>query len=266
MYLPEAEKKSQQSGSGMLYLPLGETAHRIATMILGGVVCLTLAQAEDVDGTVIVKRALTKRKVTAPAGQYDRGAAVQLGSTASQDTLAFERSHVVIYLEGQRPSPPVTAAIEQKGRQFVPDLVVIPAGSSVSFPNLDRIFHNVFSLSKPKTFDLGNYPKGQTRLVAFPKPGVVFVNCRLHPNMTATVVVSPNQWNAIADASGGFALHGVAPGSYTIVAWHKTAGFFREQIEVTPNRGASIQFVIPLPEEGTETSHEAMAHEAMTPR
>jgi plastocyanin len=240
--------------------------HRIAKVILGGLVCLALAWAQDIEGTVIVKRTLTKRKVTASAGQYDRGSSVQLGSTESEDRLAFERSHVVIYLEGELPTPPITANIQQKDRQFLPDLVVIPPGSSVSFPNLDKIFHNVFSLSKPKTFDLGNYPKGQTRLVTFPKPGIVFVNCRLHPNMTATVVVSPNRWNAIADGSGSFALHGVTPGTYTIVAWHKAAGFFSERIEVTPNRAAVVQFIIPLPEDGGATSHEAMTHEAVSTR
>jgi plastocyanin len=238
--------------------------HRVAWVTLGGLVCLTLAQAQDIQGTVIVKRTLTKRKVTASAGQYDRGSSVQLGSSESEDRLAFERSHVVIYLEGEVPAPPITAAIEQKDRQFLPDLVVIPPGSSVSFPNLDKIFHNVFSLSKPKTFDLGNYPKGQTRLVTFPKPGIVFVNCRLHPNMTATVVVSPNRWNAIADGSGSFTLHGVTPGTYTIVAWHKAAGFFSERVEVSPDRAATVQFIIPLAEDGTVTSHEAMSHEAMS--
>jgi plastocyanin len=172
----------------------------------------------------------------------------------------------VIYLEGQFPAPETTVAMEQKDRQFVPDLLVIPSGSSVSFPNMDPIFHNVFSLSKPKTFDLGNYSKGQTRLVTFPKPGIVFVNCRLHPNMTATIVVSPNRWNTVADASGSFALHGVPPGTHTIVAWHKTAGFFREKVEVTPSRGATVQFIIPLSEDGTVISHEATAHEVMSKR
>ena len=84
---------------------------------------------------------------------------------------------MVVYLEGG-PAPasvraePVTAEMEQQNRRFSPDLVVIPAGSSVSFPNFDPIFHNVFSLSKAKSFDLGNYSKGQTRMVTFPSRGL----------------------------------------------------------------------------------------------
>lgn len=228
---------------------------RVSMLIFGGALSLSLAPAGDIEGAVTIQHTLTRRKVTLPAGQYDRGASVQLGSTGTDDRLAFERTHVVIYLEGDHASPPVKASIEQKERQFLPDLVVIPSGSTVSFPNMDPIFHNVFSLSKPKTFDLGNYPKGQTRLVAFPKPGIVFVNCRLHPNMTATVVVSPNQWNAIPSPSGDFVLHDVPPGRYTIVAWHKTAGFFHEPVEVRDG-ATKIEFVIPLAEDGTALPHE----------
>ena len=84
--------------------------------------------------------------------------------------------------------------------------------------------------------------------------------------MTATVVVSPNRWSAIADGSGSFTLHGVTPGTYTIVAWHKAAGFFSERVEVSPDRAATVQFIIPLAEDGTVTSHEAMSHEAVARR
>ena len=107
----------------------------------------------------------------------------------------------------------------QENRQFVPDMLVVPAGSTVSFPNQDPIFHNVFSLSKSKAFDLGNYPKGQTRVVTFAKPGIVLANCYLHPNMVAVIVVAPNQWYARAYKLGHFVLRDVPDGEYTIVAW-----------------------------------------------
>jgi hypothetical protein len=125
---------------------------------------------------------------------------------------------------------------------------VIGAGSAVSFPNFDPIFHNVFSLSKPKTFDLGNYPRGQTRMVTFPKPGIVSVYCHLHPNMAGTVVVTPNQWAARVDASGQFVLADVPPGKYSVVAWHKTGGTFRKTIQVTAGQDSEINFFVPLPE------------------
>jgi len=195
---------------------------------------------------VIVERRLTKAKVTAAANTYARGIAVELHSDASPDVLAFERSHVVIYLEGALPSKPAAGVMEQKDRRFTPDLLVLPVGSTVSFPNLDPIFHNVFSLSKPKEFDLGNYPKGHTRTVTFSKPGVVFVNCHLHANMAAVIVITPNQWNTRADETGNFRLADVPPGAYTIVAWHKAAGFFRQQVTVSENGSTPVSFFIPL--------------------
>jgi plastocyanin len=215
-------------------------------------VCLAgVAEAADIRGTVVIDKKLTHRTVTASAGAYQRGVAVEPGPPPAADPLAFERSHVAIYLEG----PPsavsgsanqIAASITQTHREFEPDLVVIPAGAMVSFPNFDPIFHNVFSLSKPKSFDLGNYPQGETRMVTFAKPGIVFVNCRLHPNMAASIVVSPTQWVTKADGEGRFDLSGVPAGEYTVVAWHKNAGFFRQRATVSEDQAAEVRFLIPL--------------------
>jgi len=203
-------------------------------------------RAGDVQGTIVIQRKLTKRKVTPSPSLYERGMAVELATDQDKDPLAFERTHVVIYLEGDSPSTEITAEMNQQNRRFSPDLVVIPAGSAVSFPNLDPIFHNVFSLSKTKSFDLGNYPKDHSRTVKFAKPGIVFVNCHLHPNMSAVIVVTPNRWSTKADATGHFTLSGVPPGAYTITAWHKSAGFFKKPITVGEDGNASVEFAIPL--------------------
>lgn len=226
---------------------------------------LPAAYCANVNGTVIVKRKLTKRKVTLEAENYQRGTPVELEADLSPNDLAFERSHVAIFLEGQLParSAPTGApmpAMEQKNRAFVPDLLVVPAGSAVSFPNLDPIFHNVFSLSKPKSFDLGNYSINQTRKVTFEKPGVVMVYCHLHPNMSGTIVVSPSDWATRADGEGHFSLSGVPPGRYTVVAWHKAAGFFRQEIQVSEEHDAKIEFLIPLGAINEEPAH-ISAHE-----
>jgi plastocyanin len=212
--------------------------------------------AADLHGTIVVDRKLTKRNVTPSAGLYQRGVAVEL-NPSGENPLDYERSHVVVYLEGPPSANPVTVTMEQKDRRFEPDLLVIPAGSTVSFPNFDPIFHNVFSLSKPKSFDLGNYAKGQTRTVKFPAPGLVFVYCHLHPNMAASILISPNAWSTRADASGGFTLTGVPPGKYTIVAWHKTAGAVRQPVEVGEQGAADISFVIPFvePEPSKHVAH-----------
>ena len=217
------------------------------------------AIAGDINGTIVIERKLTKRNVTPAAGLYQRGSVVELGSDAAEDPLAFERSHVVVYLEGVVPGGPAKVpqeppVIEQRDRRFVPDLVVVPVGSTVSFPNFDPIFHNVFSLSKPKSFDLGNYPKGQTRLVSFPKPGVVSIYCHLHPNMAASIVVSPNAWSTRAQGSGRFSFVGVPEGKYTVVAWHKAGGTFRQTVTIQARGAAEAKFIIPLGPEGLESA------------
>ena len=219
---------------------------RVRATIIASLAALSAIQAADIEGTIIIKRKLSKRTITASASSYARGAAVQLEADPDQDPLDFEREHVVVFLEGSLPSRPETAIIEQKNRRFAPDLLVVSAGSKVSFPNEDTIFHNVFSLSKPKSFDLGNYPKGQTRLLTFSEPGLVFVNCHLHPNMGAVIFVTPNRWSARADAAGRFRLTDVPPGSYTIVAWHKAVGFFRQKVRVDNKNVSGVEFFIPF--------------------
>ncbi|HYI92191.1 MAG TPA: hypothetical protein VEX68_01480 [Bryobacteraceae bacterium] len=214
-------------------------------------VALGSLDAANIEGTVIVKRKLSNRTITASASSYQRGASVQLAVDVNEDPLSFERRHVVIFLDGPVDSNsanavPVHAVMEQKNRRFIPDLLVVPAGSTVSLPNQDAIFHNVFSLSKPKIFDLGSYPKGETRNVTLLNPGVVFVNCHLHPNMGAAIFVTPNQWNTQANGVGHFQLSNVPPGDYTLVAWHKAAGFFRQKIHVGNDDVTAIEFLIPF--------------------
>ena len=208
--------------------------------------------AQDVSGTIIIKKRLTRRSVTASVSVYQRGTAVKLGNAADQDPLVFERSRVVVYLEGNvvgDPSASVSSGpveIQQVNRQFVPDVAIVPVGTTVSFPNMDPIFHDVYSLSKAKSFDLGAYDKGQTRRVAFTKPGVIDVYCHLHPNMAATIMVVSNRYYARPDREGQYRIPNVPPGHYTLVAWHKSAGFFRKSIEVGTQRTTTVDFLIPL--------------------
>jgi plastocyanin len=234
----------------------------IALLTIAFALCASLAAdsiAASIEGTVVIRKKLTKRRVTASVSLYERGPNVELDSDTEADPLAFDRSRVAVYLEGisgskSALSTPVSktpvAKMEQSNRRFTPDTLVVQAGSQVSFPNFDPIFHNVFSLSKAKIFDLGNYSKGDTRLVTFPEPGIVYVDCHLHPNMAGTIVVAPNRWNTRADRDGRFVLTDVPPGNYTIVAWHKAAGFFRQQVQIVAGRNEHVEFLIPIDENG----------------
>ncbi len=81
--------------------------------------------------------------------------------------------------------------VGQEGKKFTAEELRIKLGDTVSFPNKDPFFHNVYSLSPPKVFDLGTYPKGDTRKVTFDKPGLVEVRCAIHPSMGMTITVEP---------------------------------------------------------------------------
>ncbi len=226
---------------------------RVFCVFLLAVFAAGALQGERIEGAIVIKKKLTRPRVTAEVPMYQRGPAVDLGADRQEDPLAFERARVAIWLEGEFPQFPPSGAVatmEQLNRRFSPETLAIQAGSKVSFPNDDPVFHNVFSLSGTKSFDLGNYPQGDTRIVTFAKPGIVFVNCHLHPNMSATIVVAPNKWNVLADRDGKFELRDVPAGHYSIVAWHKAAGFFRQTVVVEPGQNPHVEFLIPLDENG----------------
>ena len=131
----------------------------------------------------------------------------------------------VVYVERAPAGAHFTARREvpqlaQRGQSFEPRVVVVPAGGTVSFPNFDPIYHNVFSVSPARRFDLGKYPRGQTRQVTFPRAGVVSVFCDIHADMAAFVVVTPTTAWTRAAADGRFALAGLAPGRYRVAWWH----------------------------------------------
>jgi len=122
--------------------------------------------------------------------------------------------------------------LAQKDQSFVPRVLAIPVGASVDFPNLDPIFHNVFSVSPVKRFDLGKYPRGQSRRVTFSKAGLVQVYCDIHANMAAFILVLPNPAYARPDDQGAFALPDLPPGTYTLKVWHPDLPELTRTVEV----------------------------------
>lgn len=160
-----------------------------------------------------------------------------------------ELRHVVVYVKdaSRTPVPPMRAEIRQRNENFVPRVVAVTVGSTVDFPNDDPIYHNVFSLSRTKTFDLGRFPKGKSRGERFDKPGVVKVFCQIHSHMSATVMVFDHPWFAMPDEQGNFDLSGVPSGMHQITAWHERLGDTTLPLRVEPGRPATIDFVLPVP-------------------
>jgi plastocyanin len=131
----------------------------------------------------------------------------------------------VVWLATRAPVAVAPAAVEigTSDKAFSPHVLVVPAGSSVGFPNHDPFNHNVFSLSEENPFDLGLYGRGETRSVRFGRPGVVRVYCNVHAQMSAIVVVRDNPYFAQPSSDGSFTLPSVPPGRYSLHLWHERA-------------------------------------------
>lgn len=202
------------------------------------------AVAGDVIGHAFVTKRLTK-KVLSPIVYNLRGTA----APAAEDTEAVnEFDRMVMILEGGKlpPRPPVTVVMNQQGSRFEPALIVVPTGSTVQFPNLDPIFHNVFSLSKARKFDLGYYPQGQNRGVKFDRAGVVQVYCHIHANMYAAIVVTDSPWYVKPGADGSFSFSNVPAGRYRLTVWHKIAGYRRVPVVVPESGNVEVKISVPV--------------------
>ncbi|HUA21175.1 MAG TPA: hypothetical protein VMB25_20645 [Bryobacteraceae bacterium] len=211
-----------------------------------GLLVLALpAVAGEVSGHAVVTRRLTK-KVLSPIVYSLRGTATPVEARESEPVNEFDR--MVVILEGAHAvsKPPATAVIDQRAAHFDPDLIVVPVGSTVQFPNSDPIFHNVFSLSKAQPFDLGFYPKGQSRAVKFNRPGIVQVYCHIHANMYAAIVVTGSPWFARPAHDGSFSFGNVPAGHYRLVAWHKIAGLHVVPVDVPAAGAVDVTIRVPV--------------------
>jgi len=123
----------------------------------------------------------------------------------------------------EAPQNPRALRLVQKQKHFTPHVLVVPVGAAVEFPNLDPFFHNVFSLFEGKRFDLGLYESGSTRRVRFDRPGVCYIFCNIHPEMSAVVVVLETPYGAVSNRAGDFSIAAVPPGQYQLEVWHERA-------------------------------------------
>ena len=194
---------------------------------------LAAAPAASAAGGTIAGRVEVRRE---PGGSEGRPAVAELGHHAPRDEPDRRRS--VVYLETapqaafETPAPG-RAVLDQRNETFVPYVLAVTVGSTVAFPNSDRVYHNVFSLSKPRRFDLGRYPRGQSRSVRFDQPGVVRVFCEIHSHMNAFILVFAHRYFAVTDAQSRYRIEGVPPGAYTLAVWNDGQVRARREVRVT---------------------------------
>ncbi len=169
----------------------------------------------------------------------------------AQEKRSDEWQNIVVYLKSV---PSLSAAtdgsrvsqIAQLGETFIPHVLPIVKGSTVEFPNQDSIFHNVFSLSKTIPFDLGRYPKGDSRSVTFGQTGIVPVFCHLHSDMSAIVMVLDNPYFAVPGPDGHYRIENIPPGNYTLVAWHERSEQVEQQVDVIAGDVLEVNITVPI--------------------
>jgi len=120
----------------------------------------------------------------------------------------------------ERPAPPVTAAMSQVDLNFKPDLLVVPVGSSIDFPNNDTVSHQIYSFSTAKRFQLPLYRGKPYPPVRFDQPGLITLGCNIHDAMLAYIVVTDAPHFGRSDTSGGWTVQNVPPGTYHVLIWH----------------------------------------------
>jgi len=135
------------------------------------------------------------------------------------------------------------AVLEQREMKFIPSVLPVLVGTTVDFPNNDKTWHNIYSKSEAKKFDLGLYPPGKTRSVTFDKPGIVRVLCNVHPSMEAFIVVKEHPYFTAADKSGNYRLNNVPLGRYRLQVWHPQLGASETVVEIVrENEVVDINF------------------------
>lgn len=164
-------------------------------------------------------------RITLPGGGPARDAAVTLQGAA-------------------RPTPLRDARIDQRGKTFLPHVLIVPRGTRVSFPNNDQVLHNVFAQFDAKKFDLGLYPRGASVSQTFDKPGLVALRCNIHAQMSAYILVVETPFYAVTDRDGRFRMDDVPAGNYQLRVWHESGAILERTVTLP---AASETFDLALP-------------------
>ena len=185
------------------------------------------------------------RRVAPPIER--RPGVADLGTPAARDVS--DRMRSVVYLETAPRGAFETnesgrAVMDQRNETFVPHVLAVTTGTIVDFPNSDKFYHNVFSLSKAKKFDLGRYAAGHSQTVRFDRPGIVRVFCDIHSHMNAFILVFSHPFFAMTDAEGRYRIDNVPPGTYAIVAWNEGISSEPRPVTVPDGAVAEIDFTL----------------------
>jgi plastocyanin len=185
------------------------------------------------------------RKAAPPVER--RPGVADFGAAAGRDVS--DRLRSVVYLETAprgafETSEGGRAIMDQHNETFVPHVLAITTGTTVDFPNSDKFYHNVFSLSKAAKFDLGRYAAGRAKSITFDRAGIVRVFCEIHSHMNAFILVFSHPFFAMTDAEGRYRIDNVPPGTYNVIAWNEGTPSEPKPVTVADGGTAELDFTL----------------------
>lgn len=223
---------------------------RFLAGMVGGLMAVAVGHAGDITGSV---HAEGKPGTEPPAGG---GGGYESRKFKFVERVNYaELRDFVVYIEGAVGDRPVVPpsnhltiatrrSVSQKGAVFEPHVLPVVAGTTVEWPNNDEIYHNVFSMSAAKPFDLDLYQAPTVKCVTFDKPGRVDVFCSIHSRMNCIVLVLDNPYFARADSSGRYGISNVPPGVYQLKAWHERVPAQMREITVPEHGVVKADFTL----------------------
>jgi len=196
-------------------------------------------------GNGAIRGRVDVRRVVTPMER--RPGVADLGTPPGRGMPDLRRS--VVYLESAprgafEPSEAGRAVMDQRNETFVPHVLAITTGTTVDFPNSDKFYHNVFSLSKAARFDLGRYAAGRLRSIRFDRPGIVRVFCDIHSHMSAFILVFSHPFFALSDAEGRYHIENVPPGTYGVIAWNEGTSSEPKAVTVPDRSLVELDFTL----------------------
>jgi len=150
--------------------------------------------------------------------------------------------------------------MKQENKQFVPQVLTVPRGTRVEFPNADAVFHNVFSVTPDNSFDLGSYQQGMSKSVTMMKAGVVTVYCNMHPQMVGYILIVPSRLYVRAGHDGFYRIPNVPAGHHRVVAWAPNARPVTLETDLGEGDSATLEFELKQQRPGPHTNKDGMAY------
>ena len=193
-----------------------------------------------------VAQAAIEGRVTLPKHRNAQVMTKRYEVVTKGGVLATYPPLAVVYLDGvgSKPGPRPTEQVTQKEMNFLPSLLPVQVGTRVEFPNEDDAYHNIFSYSPTKRFDLGRYRPDERPIPSqvFDKPGLVTLRCDIHEHMRGLILVLDTPHFTVTDAEGRFRLTGLPPGKYTLKAWIDSNTVREQPVEIRPGATLNVDF------------------------